>query len=108
MVTSFTEKIIPAVKLGTMTSMSRGRSNFLWNALGWSHQPKDGSDDRSHAEYCWMLIDDMVDIFLINWICVYKSISRWYGLGDQWIYVGLLILCVVFDRKLESGCEIQK
>ena len=39
-------------------------------------------------------------------ICVDESISRWYGLGRDWIDVGLPHY-VCLDRKIESGCELK-
>ena len=39
-------------------------------------------------------------------ISVEESISRWYGLGEDWIDVGLPHY-VAMDRKSENGCEIQ-
>ena len=41
-----------------------------------------------------------------EWICVDKSISRWYRLGGAWINIGLLMYKSI-DQKLENGCEIQ-
>ena len=54
------------------------------------------SVNMSHAEYRWLLVDDMVEIFNTHredsfipseWICVDESISRWYGLGGVWINI---------------------
>ena len=65
--------------------------------------------------YRWLLIDDFVkefnnyraDNFLPgSTICVDESISRWYGIGGQWINEGLPIY-VAMDRKPENGCEIK-
>jgi Transposase IS4 len=39
-------------------------------------------------------------------ICADESISRWYGLGGNWINMGLPHY-VAMDRKPEHGCEIQ-
>jgi hypothetical protein len=41
-----------------------------------------------------------------DFICVEKSISHWYGQGGHWINCGLP-MCVVVDRKPDSGCELQ-
>ena len=69
----------------------------------------------SHAEYRWLLVDDMVEIFNSHredsfipseWICVDESISRWYGLGVGWINIGLPMY-IAIDRKPDKGCEIQ-
>ena len=39
-------------------------------------------------------------------ICVDESMSRWYGLGGDWIDRGLLHY-VAMDRKPENGCELK-
>ena len=39
-------------------------------------------------------------------ICAYDSISRWYGLGGEWINTGLPMY-VAIDRKPNNGCKIQ-
>ena len=39
-------------------------------------------------------------------ICVDESMSRWYGIGGQWINAGLLQY-IAIDRNPENGCEIQ-
>ena len=56
-------KYIPAVKLGKMTGMSRNRFDEIWSELRWSDQPDIRPPEMSHAEYRWLLVDDMVDIF---------------------------------------------
>ena len=102
------------MKLGALTGMPRQIFDNIWSALRWSHQVKDRPSGLSHSEHCWMLIDDMVDIFNQHreetfvpseWICVDKSISQWYELGGQWINI-VLRMYVTIDRKPESGCEI--
>ena len=39
-------------------------------------------------------------------LCVDESMSGWYGLGGDWIDVGLPHYVAV-DRKPKNGCEIQ-
>ena len=39
-------------------------------------------------------------------ICTDESISRWYSLGAEWIYIDLPIY-IAIDRKPENRCEIQ-
>ena len=65
--------------------------------------------------YRWRLVDDFVECFNREreeffqpsaWICVDESISRWYGIGGDWINEGLPTY-VAIDRKPENGCEIQ-
>jgi Transposase IS4 len=41
-----------------------------------------------------------------EFICVDKSLSRWYGHGGKWINHGLPMY-VANDRKPENGCKIQ-
>ena len=108
-------KFIPAPRIGETTGMSRNRFDELWSHLRWSEQPVQRPADKTHAEHRWMLVDDMVAIFNKHreenfapseWICVDESMSRWYGLGGNWINIGLPMY-VSIDRKPESGCEIQ-
>ena len=40
-------------------------------------------------------------------ICVDESMSRWYGLGGEWLDIGLPTYRAI-DRKPENGCEIKK
>ena len=62
-----------------------------------------------------MLVDDFVRQFNdhrgtcfvpSDVICADESMVRWYGLGGDWINIGLPMY-VDIDRKPESGCEIQ-
>jgi hypothetical protein len=39
-------------------------------------------------------------------ICVDESIFRWYGIGGEWINMGLPMY-VAIDRKPDNGCEVQ-
>lgn len=63
----------------------------------------------------WALVDDFVtainrhrEMFVTpsDLICVDESMSRWYGLGGDWIDVGLPTYRAI-DRKPENGCEIK-
>ena len=51
------------MKLGKMTEMSRHRFDEIWSELLWSDQPGVRPSEMSHAEYRWLLVDDMVEIF---------------------------------------------
>ena len=62
-----------------------------------------------------MLVDDHIANFNKNRahnyhpsysICVDESMSRWYGIGGQWINAGFPYY-IAIDRKPENGCEIQ-
>ena len=39
-------------------------------------------------------------------ICADESISRWCGLGGEWINIGLPMY-VAIDHKADNGCKIQ-
>lgn len=58
----------------------------------------------SHAEYRWLLIDDIVNVFnkhseyvfiLSEGIYIGKSISRWFSLGIGWIHIGIPTYIVI-------------
>ena len=72
--------------------------------MRWSDQPEERIDKMSRVEYRCSLIDDMVEIFnkhredvfiLSKCICVDKSISRWYKLGNGWINIGLPVYIAI-------------
>ena len=107
-------KYVPAPQLGK-TGMSRTRFDTLWRYMRWSYQPRQRPDGVSSERYRWMLVDDFVKHFNdhctatfipSSFLCVDESISRWYGLGGDWINIGLPMY-VEIDRKPENGCEIQ-
>ena len=112
--TTAIHKYIPAPCFG-VTGMYRNRFDELWKCMCWSHQPDDKPDSMSHREYRWMLVDDFVDRFNeyrtnmytpSSIICVDESILRWYGMGGEWINMGLPIY-IAIDRKPEKGAEVQ-
>ena len=83
--------------------------------MRFSQQPDQRPEGMSSESYRWKLVDDFVTNFNqhresmfvpSSLICVDESISRWYGLGGDWINMGLPMY-VAIDRKPESGCEIQ-
>ena len=105
---------IPVLKLGSMTEMARLRFENIWSEMRWIYQPTERSDEMSHAEYRWLLIDDMVKIFNTHreysfirseLICVDESISRCYRLGSGWINI-VLPMYISSDHNLDNGCEI--
>ena len=107
-------KYQPAPCFGA-TGMSRHRFDTIWRCLRFSVQPATRPNHLSHEAYRWMLVDDFVSNFNdyrrtnfgpSDLICVDESISRWYGLGGDWINIGLPMY-VSIDRKPEDGCEIQ-
>jgi Transposase IS4 len=108
-------RFIPPPNLGHTTGMSRERFDVLWRYMVWSEQPKECPPGMSHEEFRWSLVQDFVDnfnnhreafYFSSYLICADESISRWYGLGGNWINMGLPHY-VAMDRKPEHGCEIQ-
>lgn len=107
-------KYIPAPALGK-TGMSRNRYDVLTRHLVWSLQPDERPEGMSSEAYRWMKCDQFVDAFNQHRkdffscsyvICVDESIIRWYGLGGEWINMGLPQY-VAIDRKPENGAEIQ-
>ena len=108
-------RFVPPPNLGHTTGMPRNRFDQLWRHIVWSEQPKERPEGVSHEQWRWMLIQDFVDnfnahreeFFSPSWLlCADESISRWYGLGGNWINIGLPHY-VAMDRKPEHGCEIQ-
>lgn len=72
------------------------------------------SDDNDSCAR-WALVDDFVkainehrEMFVTpsELLCVDESMSRWYGLGGEWVDVGLPTYRAI-DRKPENGCEIK-
>jgi hypothetical protein len=107
-------KYIPAPQFGK-TGMSRHRFDLLFRCLTFSDQPEHRPEGMSAERYRWRLVDDFVVNFNLHraatfvpssYICVDESISRWYGLGGDWINMGLPHY-VAMERKPENGCEIQ-
>ena len=108
-------KFLPSVELGRSTGMSRQRYDDIWTCLRLSFQPETRPDNVPSEEYRWMLVDDFIRFFNdhrashftpSDVLVIDESIARWYGLGGDWINVGLPMY-VDIDRKPESGCEIQ-
>jgi Transposase IS4 len=108
-------RLVPPANFGRVTGMSRQRFDDLLRHMVWSEQPKERPPEMSHEEWRWSLVQDFVDNFndhreafyFASWlICADESISRWYGLGGNWINMGLPHY-VMMDRKPEHGCEIQ-
>ncbi len=104
----------PPPNLGK-TGMSRDRFDHLMQSIRFSQQPNDRPSDLTHERWSWMLVDDFVNNFN-TWrqsnfipgelLCIDESMSRWYGLGGDWINIGLPNY-VSIDRKPDNGCEIQ-
>lgn len=108
--TTSENKYIPAPNFGrfmTQYRFTKLRSSIRFSDNG--NQENDGGINR------WGLVDDFVsainfhrELFVTpsELICVDESMSRWYGLGGDYIDVGLPTYRAL-DRKPESGCEIK-
>ena len=95
--------------------MFRDRFKEIFICQRYSKQPAQRPADVSSEQYRWMLVDDHVLLFNKNrakiitptgTIVVDESISRWYGIGGDWINAGLPMY-IAMDQKPEDGCEIQ-
>jgi hypothetical protein len=107
-------KYVPAPQFGK-TGMPRHRFDTILRCLRFSDQPPVRQEGMSAERYRWMLVDDFVGNFNLHravtfspssHICVDESMSRWYGLGGNWINIGIPHY-VAIDRKPDNGCEIQ-
>lgn len=96
-------------------AMARHRFEELHRYIVWSFQPPERDPGMSLEQWRWMRVSGWVERFNLHrkenyspssLICVDESISRWYGLGGNWINIGLPHY-VAIDRKPEDGCEIQ-
>jgi hypothetical protein len=95
--------------------MTRNRFDEIWKCMRFSHQDPERPLYTPHEVYRWNLVNNFVTMFNdhrqqqfypSDCICVDESISRWYGMGGDWINVGLPMY-VAMDRKRENGAEIQ-
>lgn len=107
-------KYVPAPAFGK-TGLSRHRFDTLWRHIRFSYQVDTRPEGMSSESFRWKLVDDFVFNFNLHRasmfipgdsICVSESISRWYGLGGEWINIGLPMY-IAIERKLENGCKIQ-
>jgi hypothetical protein len=104
----------PAPHFGR-TGIGRRHFDALWSNLRFSAQPAVRPEDVPSEEYRWMLVNDFVRFFNdhrheqfvpCDRICVDESMSRWYGMGGDWINAGLPMY-IAIDRKPDNGAEIQ-
>lgn len=107
-----TSEFIPAANFGK-TGLCRKRFTDLSRFISFS-QPN-GYEISSDASERWGLVDDFVSAFNNHRqesfspsevICADESMSKWYGVGGDWISAGLPHY-VSLDRKPENGAEIQ-
>ena len=47
-----------------MNVVLRHRFDEIWSELRWSDQPDVRPPEMSHADYRWLLVDDMVEILI--------------------------------------------
>jgi hypothetical protein len=108
-------KYLPPMAFGSFCGFSRDRYDAIFKHHRWSHQPETCPEGMSSEEYRWLLVEPFVDIVNdhrekffkpSSVLCADESFSRWYGLGGDWINIGLPMY-VAYDRKPEAGCEIQ-
>ena len=106
-------KYVPEFKLGQLTEMDRNIFDMIWICIKCSHKPKQIEEVMTHAQYMWLLVDDVIDRFsthrsdnflLGSTFCVYESMVRWYVHGGDWINRGLPHY-IVIDRKAEKVLE---
>ena len=108
--TSSSYKYLPAPNFTRI--MPSHRFETLRCCIRFSASADIGESDDSNR---WSLVDDFVkaindhrEMYVTpsDLICVDESMSRWYGLGGDWIDVGLPTYRAI-DRKPENGCEIK-
>ena len=106
--TESVSKYVPLPQFGKI--ISRNRFEALCSAITFSH-----SSDNGDCDSRWSLVSGFVrainrhrraHVVPAHTICVDESMSRWYGLGGDWISKGLPHY-VAMDRKPENGCEIK-
>ena len=97
------------------TGIKFWRFEDIWQYLRWSKQPKERPYWMPHSTWRWILVNDFVKDFNkyrasycvpSDLICVDKTMSKWYGLGRNWINMGFPMY-VVIDCKTANGCKIK-
>jgi len=98
-------KYIPTPMLGHI--MSRKRFEEMRQYVTYS-KVRDETDRWGVISEFITAINDhrSSQVFPSDSICVDESMSRWYGLGGDWIDIGLPHY-VAMDRKPENGCELK-
>jgi Transposase IS4 len=95
--------------------MSRDRFDQLVSNLRFSKATTLRPEGMGHETWRWKRVDDFVEAYNTyrksnfipsDLLCVDESMSRWYGIGGDYINKGLPMY-VAIDRKPENGCEIQ-
>jgi Transposase IS4 len=97
------------------TGMSRDRFDKLLTNLRFSKATAVRPEGMGHETWRWRKVDDFVEAYNSyrkrnfipsDLLTVDESMSRWYGIGGDYINKGLPMY-VAIDRKPENGCEIQ-
>ena len=105
---------MPAFEFGK-TGMGRDRFKEIFSTKIYSKQLSHLPYNLRPEQYRWMLVGDHVANFNkkcarnyhpLDSIYVDESMSRWYGIGGNWINSGLPDY-IAIDRKTENGCDIQ-
>jgi hypothetical protein len=108
-------KYLPTFAFGKRTKMTRNRFNQIWKCWRMSYQPEERPANMPWEDYNWMLVEDFTVHFNnhrastyspCTYICVDESITRWYGMGADYINIGHPHP-LYLDRKPEGGGEIQ-
>ena len=95
--------------------MSRNHFDQLWKHICFSEQTDKRPEGMSSETYRWKLIDDFVKnsndhcetMFIpSSRIYVDEYISRWYGLGGNWINIGLPMY-IAIERKPENRLHLE-
>lgn len=107
-------KYIPSPNFARI--MASHRFEMLRCCIRYSYCATERDNESSdNSRNRWALVDDFVkainehrEMFVTpsDLICVDESMSRWYGLGGDWIDVGLPTYRAI-ERKPENGCEVK-
>ena len=106
-------KYVPAFKLGPLTVIAWNRFDMIWRCLRWSHQPKQREEGMTHAQYRWLLVDDLLIVSkLIDQInfrqgqkCVLTS--QWLG-GTFMVAIGSIEVFPTIFPSTESQRTVRK
>ena len=113
--TTSVSRLIDVPNFGARTGMQQGRFDAIWSCIRFSECPEERHTGITSMAHQWMLVDDFIESLNdyraasyspSDQICVEKSISRWYGLGDHWINIGPPNY-VAMERNPDNVCEIQ-
>ena len=104
--------LIPTVHSLRGGVIVRNRFDTLLQHISWIHQTIYLPQVMSHTEYHWVLVDSFMGIFneyrfqmvsMSHLICLYKSISQWYGNLSNWINLDLRMNIVICLKPVNWG-----